>query len=120
MGRGCRRGRSSFTRRTGRRIEGVLSRWRGGGEFTNWGYSGPRRRRGCYALGGHQEPLAIIGANGAGKTTLLKAVAGLDSSSTGEVSLGEQLWQDESSAVPPERRQVGWLPQLLTEAHLSG
>ena len=63
------------------------------------------------ALDGHQEPLAIIGANGAGKTTLLKAIAGLASSSAGEVSLGEQLWQNESSAVPPERRQVGWLPQ---------
>ncbi|HEV2428638.1 MAG TPA: ABC transporter ATP-binding protein [Thermoplasmata archaeon] len=52
------------------------------------------------------EATALLGPNGAGKTTLLRAIAGFEPIRAGEVRLdGVRL--DE---LPPERRQVGWVP----------
>lgn len=62
---------------------------------------------------------ALIGPSGAGKTTLLRCIAGLTRIS-GRVRVGEALWQDERSFLPPHRRAVGYVfqqPSLLS--HLS-
>jgi molybdate transport system ATP-binding protein len=55
------------------------------------------------------EVLGVLGPNGAGKTTLLRALAGLQSLSSGSIRLGDAPWDDVSTAtfVPPERRPVG-------------
>ena len=49
---------------------------------------------------------AVIGPSGCGKTTLLRAIAGLTRLS-GRVSLGGEVWQDESRFAPTHRRPVG-------------
>ena len=52
------------------------------------------------------EVLALVGPNGSGKSTLLKALAGL-APMDGTVRIdGRDL-----AGVPPERRNVGWVPQ---------
>ena len=40
------------------------------------------------------ESVAIVGASGSGKTTLLGILAGLDVATSGEVSLGGEIWSD--------------------------
>ncbi|MFC2107438.1 ATP-binding cassette domain-containing protein [Bacteroidota bacterium] len=47
---------------------------------------------------GHKDKVGLVGRNGSGKTTLLKAIAGLQSSETGEV-------------IIPNDSVVGYLPQ---------
>lgn len=49
----------------------------------------------------------IIGVNGAGKSTLLKIIAGIVSPDSGRVLFGGQ----DVTPVPPEERQVGYVPQ---------
>jgi putative ABC transport system ATP-binding protein len=59
------------------------------------------------------ESLAIVGASGAGKSTLLALLAGLDSPSTGRVSIaGVDLTQlDEDGRAALRGRQVGFVFQ---------
>jgi ABC-type sulfate/molybdate transport systems ATPase subunit len=52
-------------------------------------------------------PLVLVGPNGAGKTTLLRALAGGPIAVDGRIVVGGQEWTD----LPPEARQVGYLPQ---------
>src|ERR1700723_1735402 len=54
---------------------------------------------------------AILGASGAGKSTLLRVVAGFESADAGMVALGGALTDDGRRRVPPERRQIGYVPQ---------
>src|ERR1700727_3427230 len=54
---------------------------------------------------------AILGASGAGKSTLLRVVAGFEAADAGTVSLGGVLTDDGRRRVPPERRQIGYVPQ---------
>ena len=54
---------------------------------------------------------AILGASGAGKSTLLRVVAGFEAADAGTVSLGGALTDDGRRRVPPERRQIGYVPQ---------
>ena len=54
---------------------------------------------------------AILGASGAGKSTLLRVVAGFEAADAGAVSLGGALTDDGRRRVPPERRQIGYVPQ---------
>jgi ABC-type sulfate/molybdate transport systems ATPase subunit/ABC-type sulfate transport system permease component len=51
--------------------------------------------------------LAIIGPSGSGKSLVLRLIAGLESKDDGTVTLGEA----DVSELPPERRQVGYMPQ---------
>ena len=61
------------------------------------------------------EVVALVGPNGAGKTTLLRGLAGL-APATGSLEVaGRDL-----SALPPEQRGVGWVPQAgVLFPHLS-
>jgi iron(III) transport system ATP-binding protein len=54
---------------------------------------------------------AVLGPSGCGKTTLLRVVAGFAAPDAGTVSLGGRLVSGPGTAVPPERRRVGVVPQ---------
>jgi ABC-type sulfate/molybdate transport systems ATPase subunit/ABC-type sulfate transport system permease component len=51
--------------------------------------------------------LAIIGPSGSGKSLALRLIAGLEQNETGMVRLGAA----DLDALPPERRQIGYMPQ---------
>ena len=51
--------------------------------------------------------LAIIGPSGSGKSMALRLIAGLESNERGAVRLG----QLDLGTLPPERRQIGYMPQ---------
>jgi molybdate transport system ATP-binding protein len=53
----------------------------------------------------------LFGPSGCGKTTLLRCLAGLERSARGRVAIGGEVWQDDSSFVPPHRRAVGFVFQ---------
>ena len=57
------------------------------------------------------ETVAIVGPSGAGKTTLLRALAGLARPDRGRIALGEHVWFDERTNLPPEDRDVGFVFQ---------
>ncbi|MBF6168153.1 ABC transporter ATP-binding protein [Streptomyces gardneri] len=54
---------------------------------------------------------AVVGASGCGKTTLLRVIAGFESPDVGSVSIGAQTVVGERVAVPPQRRNVGYVAQ---------
>ncbi|HAG07016.1 MAG: Fe(3+)-transporting ATPase [Clostridia bacterium 62_21] len=54
-----------------------------------------------------QEIRVIIGLNGSGKSTLLKIIAGILAADAGQVVLNGR----DVSALPPEERRVGYVPQ---------
>jgi len=54
--------------------------------------------------------LALTGSSGSGKTTLLRILAGLEEA-TGSILFGGELWLEGSRALPPQRRQVGFVFQ---------
>lgn len=57
--------------------------------------------------------IAIFGPSGCGKTTLLRCLAGLERASTGSMSLGKHLWQDENQGIfiPLSQRPIGYVFQ---------
>jgi iron(III) transport system ATP-binding protein len=55
--------------------------------------------------------LALLGPSGCGKTTLLRAIAGLQSPSSGTITIGTQVVSDGKTFVAPERRRVGMVFQ---------
>jgi molybdate transport system ATP-binding protein len=57
------------------------------------------------------ETVAIVGPSGAGKTTLLRALAGLARPDSGRIALGDEVWFDERTNLPPEERDVGFVFQ---------
>lgn len=57
------------------------------------------------------EIVAVLGPSGCGKTTLLRSIAGLLPVSGGSISIDGQLVSSSGSSVPPERRNIGWVPQ---------
>ena len=57
------------------------------------------------------ETVAIVGPSGAGKTTLLRALAGLARPDRGRIALGDEVWFDERTNLPPEERDVGFVFQ---------
>ncbi len=59
----------------------------------------------AHTMGGRH--LAVLGPSGAGKSMLLRLLAGLLTPTEGSVMLGER----NLSRLPPERRQIGYLPQ---------
>ncbi|HUN36900.1 MAG TPA: ABC transporter ATP-binding protein [Trebonia sp.] len=54
---------------------------------------------------------AVLGTSGAGKTTLLRIIAGFEAADEGTVSLGGLAVDSGRGPVPPERRQIGYVPQ---------
>jgi molybdate transport system ATP-binding protein len=57
--------------------------------------------------------VALLGPSGAGKTSLLEAVAGLRPAARGRVVVDGETWLSGASALPPEARRVGYVPQDL-------
>ncbi len=55
--------------------------------------------------------VAILGPSGSGKTTLLRLVAGFERLDAGRVTLGTRVVDDASRYVPPEQRNIGYVPQ---------
>ena len=54
---------------------------------------------------------AILGASGAGKTTLLRVIAGFEGADEGNVTIGGTVVESGRNRVPPERRNIGYVPQ---------
>lgn len=68
----------------------------------------------------------VMGPSGGGKTTLLRAIAGLESLSSGEVHLAGQKVSDSKSLTPPHERRVAMVfqepplwPHLTVEANIA-
>ena len=61
-----------------------------------------------------RESVVVLGPSGCGKTTLLRVIAGLDVPEEGEIWLGNvQAAGPRRSAVPPHRREIGFVFQDL-------
>lgn len=54
---------------------------------------------------------ALLGPSGCGKTTLLRTIAGLIRPSAGAIRFGKQLVSVSSLVLPPDKRNIGYLPQ---------
>lgn len=54
---------------------------------------------------------AITGPSGSGKTTLLRAIAGLEHCPNTYLKIGDQLWQDNDTFIPPHQRSLGYVFQ---------
>lgn len=54
---------------------------------------------------------AVTGRSGSGKTSLLRAIAGLETSAKGLISLGKTTWMGQGGAVPPHQRGIGMVFQ---------
>lgn len=55
--------------------------------------------------------VAILGPSGSGKTTLLRALAGFERVDAGRISLGNTVVDDGRRYLPPEARNIGYVPQ---------
>jgi iron(III) transport system ATP-binding protein len=55
--------------------------------------------------------LAILGPSGSGKSTLLKTIAGFLAPMSGSITLEGVLVSSTTSLVPPEKRNIGLVPQ---------
>jgi len=55
--------------------------------------------------------VSILGPSGSGKTTLLRVIAGFDRADRGTVRLGENIVDDATHFVEPDRRRIGYVPQ---------
>lgn len=54
---------------------------------------------------------ALFGASGAGKTTVLRAMAGLSRFPGSRLSVGGEVWQDDTVFLPPHSRPIGYVFQ---------
>lgn len=57
------------------------------------------------------EIVCLLGESGCGKTTLLKAVAGLQTELTGQISIRQKVLNDDKTYMPPELRKIGLIFQ---------
>jgi len=66
---------------------------------------------------------ALFGSSGAGKTTVLRAIAGLARYPDAWLRVGDEVWQDGGTFVPPHRRPVGYVfqePSLFGHLDVQG
>ena len=56
------------------------------------------------------EFIALSGLSGSGKTTLLRVLAGLEDAS-GEITVHQEIWQDEKIKMPIQEREIGFVFQ---------
>ena len=68
----------------------------------------------------------LFGPSGSGKTSTLRAISGLLALDSSFVRLNDTVWADEHGALPPERREVGYVfqssalfPHLTVEQNLA-
>jgi iron(III) transport system ATP-binding protein len=54
---------------------------------------------------------AVLGPSGSGKTTMLRVLAGFDRADAGLIRIGDRTVDGGGTYVPPERRQIGYVPQ---------
>ena len=54
---------------------------------------------------------AIFGESGAGKTSLLRVIAGLNKVKGAQISIGDEVWQDDHSFVATHDRQLAYVFQ---------
>jgi molybdate transport system ATP-binding protein len=60
----------------------------------------------------HPERICVLfGPSGSGKTSVLRCLSGLEPDCQGRVQVGNQIWQDRQSCLPPHRRAVGYVFQ---------
>jgi iron(III) transport system ATP-binding protein len=54
---------------------------------------------------------AILGPSGSGKTTLLRVICGFERAQEGSVELDDEVVDDATHYVAPEKRRIGYVPQ---------
>ncbi|MEG3754652.1 ABC transporter ATP-binding protein [Psychromonas arctica] len=59
----------------------------------------------------NNEIVCLLGESGCGKTTLLRAVAGLQSELSGDISIQQKVLNDPQTNIPPELRKIGLIFQ---------
>ena len=55
--------------------------------------------------------MAILGPSGSGKTTLLRLLCGFERADQGSIKIGGRLVSGSGIHVPPEQREIGYVPQ---------
>ena len=57
--------------------------------------------------------ITILGPSGCGKTTTLRMIAGLETPTSGQIKIGDQIVYDSDQGIniPPNKRKVGFLFQ---------
>jgi len=55
--------------------------------------------------------MAILGPSGSGKTTLLRLLCGFERADQGSIRIGGRTVSSASMHVPPEQREIGYVPQ---------
>lgn len=53
----------------------------------------------------------LFGPSGSGKTTILRTIAGLDKHQLVNLSIGDTIWQDQQTFIPPHQRATGYVFQ---------
>lgn len=61
------------------------------------------------------EFIVLLGASGCGKSTLLRIIAGLDTQTSGHISIGGQVVDN----LPPARRGIAWCSRATLSTRIS-
>lgn len=59
----------------------------------------------------NDEFITLFGKSGAGKTTLLRLIAGLERPKSGRIVVDNEVWFDDKTNLPPQKRGVGFVFQ---------